>query len=47
MKHTSLYLEDDAHKALRMEALEQGVTMTELLRQLVDEHLRKMGAVWN
>lgn len=43
MKHTSLYLDDEIHKALRKEAIEHGIAMTELIRRLVEDHLRKAG----
>jgi hypothetical protein len=34
-----MYLSDKQHKALKREARRQGVSMTELLRRIVDEHL--------
>lgn len=43
LKATNVYLPEDVHKALRMEAFEQGVSMTELVRQLIEDYLRKAG----
>lgn len=43
LKPTTIYLPADLHKALRFEAIEQGMSMTELARQVLEEHLRKAG----
>lgn len=43
VKSTTIYLPDDAHRALRIEAIDQGVSMTELARQVLEEYLRKAG----
>lgn len=43
LKPTTIYLPLDLHKALRIEAIEQGMSMTELARQVLEEHLRKAG----
>lgn len=43
MKATTIYLPDDALKALKIEAIEQGISMTELARRVLEEHLRKAG----
>lgn len=43
LKATTMYLPEDVHKALRMEAFSRGMSMTDLVRQLVEDHLRKAG----
>jgi len=43
LKPTTIYLPPDLHKALRIEAIERGMSMTELARQVLEEHLRKAG----
>lgn len=43
LKATTIYLRGEVHKALRMEALEQGITMAELVRRLIEGHLRDLG----
>lgn len=43
MRPTTIYLPDDALKALKLEAIERGISMTELARQVLEEHLRKAG----
>jgi len=41
MKRTMIYLDDDAHLKLKYLALDQRVTMAELIRRAVDQFLRK------
>jgi hypothetical protein len=41
MKRTMIYLDDDAHMKLKYLALEQRVTMAELIRRAVDQFLKK------
>ncbi len=36
---TMIYLEEEAHKRLKHMAVDEGVSMTELMRQAVDEYL--------
>lgn len=43
MKSTTMYLPDEVLKALKIEAIVKGVSMTELARQVLEEHLRKAG----
>ena len=43
LKATTIYLRPAVLKALRREALEQGVTMAELVRRVVEAHLREAG----
>lgn len=43
MRITTIYLPEDAHMALRIEALKRGVSMTEIARQVLEEFLRKAG----
>lgn len=43
LKPTTIYLPEDLHKALRIEAIEQGTSMTELARQILEDHIRKAG----
>jgi hypothetical protein len=38
MVRTQMYLTARQHRALRKQAREQGVSMTELLRRILDEH---------
>lgn len=43
LRPTTIYLPDDLHKALRIEAIERGMSMTELARQVLEDHIRKAG----
>lgn len=43
LKPTTIYLPEDLHKALRIEAIERGMSMTELARQVLEDHIRKAG----
>ncbi len=38
-----MYLPPELHKALRIEAIEKGGSMTELARQVLEVHLKKAG----
>jgi hypothetical protein len=41
MKRTMIYLDDDAHMKLKYRALEERVTMAELIRRAVEAFLKK------
>lgn len=41
MKRTQVYLEPTQHVALKREAAEQGISLAELIRRLVSEHLER------
>ncbi|MBI4524799.1 MAG: ribbon-helix-helix protein, CopG family [Deltaproteobacteria bacterium] len=41
MKRTMVFLEDDAHTALKHLAVDEGVSLAELIRRAVDEFLKK------
>ena len=41
MKRTMIYLDHAAHMKLKYLALDQGVTMAELIRRAVDQFLKK------
>lgn len=41
LKRTQVYLEPEQHRSLRSEAREKGISLAELLRQIVREHLQK------
>lgn len=43
LKATTIYLPPDMHKALRLEAIEQGISMTELARVVIEAFLKKAG----
>jgi plasmid stability protein len=42
-KATTIYLPEDLHKALRIEAIKEGISMTELARRVLEDYLRKAG----
>jgi len=41
LKRTQVYLEPEQHRLLKREAQEKGVSLAELLRQIVRDHLRR------
>lgn len=41
LKRTQIYLEPEQHRSLKREARDQGISLAELLRRIVTEHLRK------
>lgn len=42
LKKTMVYLEEEQHEALRILAFETKVTMSEHIRQAIDEYLKKI-----
>lgn len=40
MVRTQVYLTPSQHRALKKEAVREGVSMTEMLRRLIDAHLK-------
>lgn len=45
MVRTQVYLTPSQHKALKKEAAREGVSMTEMLRRLIDAHLQRRRGV--
>ena len=43
MKRTNIYLDEDTHKELRMLAVERETTMSDLVREALDEYLKGEG----
>jgi hypothetical protein len=41
MRRTMVFLEDDAHTRLKHLAVDEGVSLAELIRRAVDEFLKK------
>lgn len=41
LKRTQIYLEPEQHQALKREAAEKGISLAELLRRIVEDHLRE------
>ena len=41
LKRTQIYLEPEQHRSLKREARERGISLAELLRQIVEDYLRK------
>jgi len=41
LKRTQVYLEPEQHRVLKREAAERGISLAELLRRIVEDHLRK------
>jgi hypothetical protein len=46
VKRTTIYLPDDVHRALRREALEQDVTMAEIIRRMSEFYLQRDQVFW-
>ncbi len=44
MTRTQVYLTPQQHRALKREAAREGISMTEVVRRILDLHLRKRGA---
>ncbi|SHJ27859.1 CopG family transcriptional regulator [Desulfofundulus thermosubterraneus] len=43
MQRTQIYLHPDQHRALLNEARRKGISLAELIRQIVSEHLERRG----
>ncbi|AEG16871.1 MAG: hypothetical protein PWP72_1369 [Thermoanaerobacter sp.] len=43
MQRTQIYLHPDQHRALLNEARRKGISLAELIRQIVSEHLERQG----
>lgn len=41
MQRTQIYLRPEQHRALLEEAAEKGISLAELVRQIVEEHLQR------
>jgi hypothetical protein len=41
LKRTQVYLEPEQHRSLKREASERGISLAELLREIVRDHLRR------
>jgi len=41
LKRTQVYLEPEQHRSLKREARERGISLAELLRQIVGHYLRR------
>ena len=41
MQRTQIYLRPEQHRALLEEATEKGISLAELVRQIVEEHLQR------
>ena len=46
MKRTTIYLPDQVHRALRREALDQGITMAEVIRRMSELYLKRDQFFW-
>jgi hypothetical protein len=47
MKRTTIYLPDEVHRALRREALEQDITMAEVIRRMSELYLKRDQLFWD
>ncbi|WP_366018261.1 CopG family transcriptional regulator [Thermanaeromonas sp.] len=43
VQRTQIYLHPEQHRALLKEAAQKGISLTELIRQIVTEHLERQG----
>lgn len=44
MQRTQIYLRPEQHRALLKEATEKGISLAELIRQIVEKHLERRSA---
>lgn len=47
MKRTTIYLPDEVHRALRREALDQHITMAEVIRRMSELYLNRDQVFWH